>query len=839
MIVEETPREPAPDLAEGAEGAPALPGGVPLPLSARGADALRGQAARLRDFLTERPTVRLHDVALSLATTRSALEHRAVLAVPDRAAALAALTALADGTGTEARGVADSTAPPVLLAFPAADPDWTAALAPLAGCAPVFADALTACGHALTGLVDWTPADVLAGRTAPDWRQRPEIAVPLGWAVAVAAAALLRSWGVEPAAVTGRGTGEIAAARVAGLLDPATAARLAVHLGRTPADGFPPVVFGPAEVPFWSASTGSWLDTEDEKDGPRWADALVAGSAAGSAAGSDVAPGAGSDPLTLPDGGRTTVVRVGASPAGERAALDPADPVVERPGAADGPEPLALTGPDGADLTGLLAHLHVRGVPVDWAAVLAPAGARTVPLPTYGFRRRHYWMTAEPRTLPATDADRPADGWPLLDSVVELPDSGGLLLTGTLTPRTAAAWGADGSGAVPGSALLELALHAGDHVGCDLVAELTAQTTLVVPENEEVLLRVTVGEPDESGERVLRVSSRPARGLPGTPWTRHAHALLRPVAGPPAFDLDVWPPADAERVDPTALPAPGSGGPRALWRRGDDLYAEVALESGQRTADPRHVLHPALLDTALRVLGDPDTPREPASWHEVALYAEGATALRIRLTRTGADTVALAVGDDTGLAVAAAAEVRLRPADPARLIAARTALHGPLLHLEWARVSCEAPGGKPRWALVGPDPRGVRAALMKAGIYTEAYDTLEALAKALDAGTEPPATVLSVVPAGPDDVTRAAAAAVEAVGHATALAARWLSDERFAAARLVFVTHGSVAHGPAAPSPLTGGPVVTGGRGGTAPDPVTAAVWGTVRSAQNADPGRR
>ncbi|RPF24838.1 type I polyketide synthase [Streptomyces sp. TLI_185] len=51
-----------------------------------------------------------------------------------------------------------------------------------------------------------------------------------------------------------------------------------------------------------------------------------------------------------------------------------------------------------------LAELHVRGVPVDWAAMLAADRPRRIDLPTYAFQRQRYWLTA-----PHDTATRAAD----------------------------------------------------------------------------------------------------------------------------------------------------------------------------------------------------------------------------------------------------------------------------------------------------------------------------------------------------------------------------------------------------------------------------------------------
>ncbi|MGW2992814.1 type I polyketide synthase, partial [Streptomyces sp. NPDC001193] len=99
VIVEQAPEAEATAADEAAEPAPQRTA-VPLPwlVSGRSADALRAQAARLVSHLTERDTLAEPlDLAYSLATSRSALDHRAVIQAADRDAAVAALRTLADG----------------------------------------------------------------------------------------------------------------------------------------------------------------------------------------------------------------------------------------------------------------------------------------------------------------------------------------------------------------------------------------------------------------------------------------------------------------------------------------------------------------------------------------------------------------------------------------------------------------------------------------------------------------------------------------------------------------------------------------------------------------------
>ncbi|WP_129766684.1 SDR family NAD(P)-dependent oxidoreductase, partial [Streptomyces sp. L-9-10] len=91
--------EQAPAAEESAPAAPPAPadGVVPWMLSARSAEALRDQAIRLREHVAGEPGTGAVDIGYSLATTRQAFDHRAVVVGDDRAVLLDGLTALAEG----------------------------------------------------------------------------------------------------------------------------------------------------------------------------------------------------------------------------------------------------------------------------------------------------------------------------------------------------------------------------------------------------------------------------------------------------------------------------------------------------------------------------------------------------------------------------------------------------------------------------------------------------------------------------------------------------------------------------------------------------------------------
>ncbi|HEY7147660.1 MAG TPA: SDR family NAD(P)-dependent oxidoreductase, partial [Streptosporangiaceae bacterium] len=223
--------EPEPDAELAGPAQPAapalLPGLLSWPLSARSAASLTGQAARLATHLTARPELDPGDVAWSLATTRSAFEHRAVLLGSDRPELTAGLAALAAGqpAASVLTGVARDLGKTVFV-FPGHGSQWEGMGRELAGACPVFAARLAECGQALAPHVGWDLAEVIGGAADAPGLDRAEVLQPALWAVMVSLAAVWQAAGVTPDAVLGHSQGEIAAATVAGILSLEDAARV-------------------------------------------------------------------------------------------------------------------------------------------------------------------------------------------------------------------------------------------------------------------------------------------------------------------------------------------------------------------------------------------------------------------------------------------------------------------------------------------------------------------------------------------------------------------------------------------------------------------------------------
>jgi acyl transferase domain-containing protein len=203
VILEQAPTPPEDPLPLPPE--PGRAGVVLWPVSGRDPDALREQAARLLAHLDQRPGLRPADVALSLATSRAALEHRGVVVGPDRQELLDGLRALADGTPAPhvARGVAARRHRLVVLLT-------GQSLAP--GTGKQLYDAYPAFANAF----DAVCAELEARLADPASTAMPDPAKT--FAIQVALFRLVESWGVRAGAVHGHGIGRFAADHLSGRL---------------------------------------------------------------------------------------------------------------------------------------------------------------------------------------------------------------------------------------------------------------------------------------------------------------------------------------------------------------------------------------------------------------------------------------------------------------------------------------------------------------------------------------------------------------------------------------------------------------------------------------------
>ncbi|KPI09311.1 Mycocerosate synthase [Actinobacteria bacterium OK074] len=387
---------------------------------------------------------------------------------------------------------------------------------------------------------------------------------------------------------------------------------------------------------------------------------------------------------------------------------------------------------------------------------------------------------------------------------------------------------------LPGTAFVELAVRAGDETGCDVLEELTLEAPLVLPADGAVQVRVQVEESDDDGVRAVTVHSRPDE--PEAAWIRHASGTLTSGGVPADFDLTAWPPPGAVPLPVDGLYArlaerglaygPTFQGLRAVWRQGDDVFAEVAVDASDQ--GDGFGLHPALLDAALHALGvgellrDTGQPLLPFAWSGIRLFAEGATALRVRLARAGADGVSLLVCDSTGAPVAAVGSLALRPLSREQLGAVGTsAALDSLYRVEWVPVeAADLPAADTSWAVVGGGTSGPGRS------EWPVWPSLAELVRPLDAGGGVPDVV--VAPFGWDDVPLGAGgvpsadAARAATTAALELLQTWLAEPRLADSRLALVTRGAVAASPDE----------------DVADPTHAPLWGLVRSAQSENPDR-
>ncbi|MFJ8854810.1 SDR family NAD(P)-dependent oxidoreductase [Streptomyces sp. NPDC102437] len=432
---------------------------------------------------------------------------------------------------------------------------------------------------------------------------------------------------------------------------------------------------------------------------------------------------------------------------------------------------------------------------------------------------------------------------PLLSTVVTDPESGGAIFTGRIS-LASHPWLADHAVGetvlFPGTAFVELALHAGETSGYSVLDDLMLETPLPIPDQGEVDIRVTVAAADEGGRCNVYVHARQSDS-----WERHASATLAKdgtvTASPDHGSQDsggmrTWPPKDAVRVELDGVydVLADSGlyygsafqGLRAVWRSKGEVFAEVSLPEAAGDVAQQYVIHPALLDSVLHAVGlggfvdaNREGPSLPFAWRHVRIAVAGADTLRVRLSAVGKDTVALQLFDGSGASLGAVGELTLRSLP----VGSANGPHPSFLCIDWQQM----PGSRDTvppgwWALLDASERRTHRtheSLRNIGVHVDAYRELSELATAVAGTGSAPDTVMMRLqaPSGATAPEAASSLALNTLG----LLQDWLRDDRFLGSHLVLITCAAVATD-----------------GASEVDPVMAAVWGMVRTTQSEHPGR-
>ncbi|HWX46141.1 MAG TPA: SDR family NAD(P)-dependent oxidoreductase, partial [Solirubrobacteraceae bacterium] len=510
-----------------------------------------------------------------------------------------------------------------------------------------------------------------------------------------------------------------------------------------------------------------------------------------------------------------------------------------------------------------LAEVWVRGTEVDWRTAFKGADARQVQLPTYAFQRKCHWISAAASASDARALGQSATEHPLLGAALHLAGQReGWVFTGRLSLQERP-WLKDhavmDTVLLPGTALLELALAVALRVGVDTVQELTLHAPLVLADEGATQLQLTVSPPGEQGHCEIGIYSCPVGPAEDAQqpqqWMLHAAGVLGPGgdesdAGEHLLTGDhegwaggVWPPVGADPVDVEflydRLAEAGYGygpvfqGLRAAWRRGEELFAEVALaqEAGEVGG---FAVHPALLDAALHALAleglaarKTGEPQVPFSFSGVRQYGHGGRALRVRIrpadggAEHGMQAHSLDVLDSAGAPVLRIEELSTRTVDLGALTVAR-GRRDDLYELEWVEVQGSSLNGATVHAVALGECAEVPGVELD-----ERYADLGVLEDAIAEGASAPEVVLV------DARTLAGTPAVEVEGgelaqrvHAVTTGALellqgWLASEFLQEARLVFLAERAA--------------VVAAGE---SPDLAQAALVGLLRSAHTEHPGR-
>jgi polyketide synthase 5 len=211
-IVEEAPK---PLSGNGAAVRPGRDSPLLFPLTSSSAEGLQETAGRLADWVQTQPSyLALPDLAYTLARRRDHRSVRTVVLAGTNAELVAALREVANGDAICQEAVGQDERGPVWV-FSGQGSQWATMGADLLANEPAFASAIAEIEPLISAESGFSVTSAL---TAPQMVTGIDRIQPAIFAMQVALAATMKSYGVQPGAVIGHSMGESAAAVVAGAL---------------------------------------------------------------------------------------------------------------------------------------------------------------------------------------------------------------------------------------------------------------------------------------------------------------------------------------------------------------------------------------------------------------------------------------------------------------------------------------------------------------------------------------------------------------------------------------------------------------------------------------------
>ena len=369
-----------------------------LVLSARSKTALQAAAGNLAEYFQRHPHANLADVSYTSQIGRREFTQRQVLVCSDAQDAERALTLL-----DSQRVLAGARAPnerSMAFLFPGLDAQPVKLRSEIYRTEPTFRQHVDECCELLRSRVGFDLRETLdslcADATSAEQRLAQTEAAELTLFVfEYALAKLWIEWGIKPQVMVGQGAGEFVAACLAGVFSLPDALSLLSELR-----GNGSLIAGaaiqkvrprPPQIPFVSSVTGTWITEAEATDQNYWrqvrqssrfSEGLACILKASDRTLVEVGP-------SLPSAGIEELYSVKLPGHSIISSLPHRD----------------ANASDEEALLSALGRLWLRGAKVDWRGFWKHEKRRRVPLPTYAFDRKRYWVDSLPS--PTTEKNIP------------------------------------------------------------------------------------------------------------------------------------------------------------------------------------------------------------------------------------------------------------------------------------------------------------------------------------------------------------------------------------------------------------------------------------------------